>query len=115
LNCSQEETLHHLVLTCTFANACWDHICQERTKDLSVMEAFADLREKLNVPFFMEIIFFWLRGAFGLLGITTFSKIQIQQLQAGGAVYFQEIRMVKHRMKKKYSTQFCNWFQEQNL
>jgi hypothetical protein len=43
-------------LECPFANACWDFVCPERTKKLSVMEAFADLKEKLKVPFFMEII-----------------------------------------------------------
>lgn len=56
LNCQQEETLQHLFWTCCFAVQCWDIICPSRQRNLSIMEAFEDLKQKLQVPFYMEII-----------------------------------------------------------
>ena len=55
-NCPEEETLHHLFWSCPFAAQCWDFICPSRAHNLSVLEAFQDLKDKLNKPFFMEII-----------------------------------------------------------
>ena len=56
LSCQQEETLHHLFWGCQFSRNCWDFICPQRSPNLSVLEAFQDLKDKLRVPFFMEII-----------------------------------------------------------
>jgi hypothetical protein len=56
LNYSQEETLYHLFLDCPFANACRDIVCSKRTKNMAISQTFLDIKEKLNVPFFMEII-----------------------------------------------------------
>ena len=55
-NCQQEETLQHLFWTCSFAAQCCDRVCPSRQANVSVLEAFADIRQKLHVPFFMEII-----------------------------------------------------------
>ena len=55
-NCQQEETLQHLFWTCPFAAQCWDIICPTRQANVSVLEASTDLKLKLYVPFFMEII-----------------------------------------------------------
>ena len=55
-DCQQEETLHHLFWSCPFASQCWDFICPNRDRNLSVLEAFHDLIDKLHLPFFMEII-----------------------------------------------------------
>ena len=52
----QEETLHHLFWGCQFVQQCWDFICPTRTPNLSVLEAFQDLKDKLRYPFYMEII-----------------------------------------------------------
>lgn len=56
LNFPMEETLHHLFWSCPFAEYCWDFICPQRGRNLSVLEGFEDLKHKLNVPFYMEII-----------------------------------------------------------
>jgi hypothetical protein len=56
LDCDREETLQHLFWAYPFADKCWDFICPQRQKDLSVQESFQDLRHKLKVPFSMEII-----------------------------------------------------------
>jgi hypothetical protein len=47
--CNQEETLVHLFWSCPFAELCWDFICPQRTRDLSVLEAFNDIKEKLKL------------------------------------------------------------------
>jgi hypothetical protein len=55
-NCKVEETLVHLFWNCSFAQKFWDYVCPQRASNLSVMEAFSDIKEKLNLPFFfMEI------------------------------------------------------------
>ena len=56
VKCPQEETLEHLLWTYPFAEQCGDLICPTRQPNLSIMEAFVDLRLKLQVPFNMEII-----------------------------------------------------------
>jgi len=56
LGCQVEETLHHLFWSCPFAAQCWDFICPNRIRNSSILEAFDDIRLKLQVPFFMEII-----------------------------------------------------------
>jgi hypothetical protein len=63
LQCSQEETSIHLFWECPFAMKCWYYICPQRALHLSVMDAFYDVGNKLNVPFAMEII---IAAAWGL-------------------------------------------------
>ena len=38
LQCPREETLIHLFWTCPFAAQCWDYVCPQRTRNLSVIE-----------------------------------------------------------------------------
>jgi hypothetical protein len=51
----QEETLVHLFWFCHFAQNCWDSICF-RARNLKSLEVFYDIREKMNLPFSMEVI-----------------------------------------------------------
>ena len=47
MNFQQEETLHHLFWGCQFSRRCWNFICPQRSPNLSVLEAFQDLKEKI--------------------------------------------------------------------
>jgi hypothetical protein len=39
-----------------FAEECWDYICPQRTKNLSVLEAISNMKDLLKLPFGMDII-----------------------------------------------------------
>jgi hypothetical protein len=49
-NCIEEETLIHMFWTCPFAENCWKYVFPQRNQ--KVLEAFADIKEKLKVPLF---------------------------------------------------------------
>jgi hypothetical protein len=70
----------------------------------TIMETFADLKEKLNVPSFMEII---ILAAWSILIVRNnkIFKNSNPTIASWKAVFYYELRMVKHRMKKKYATQ----------
>jgi hypothetical protein len=75
------------------------------------MEAFADLKGKLKVPFFMEIIILAAWGIWIIRNNKIF-KNSHPKIANWRAVYYQELRMVKHRIQKKYAPQFSNWLHE---
>jgi hypothetical protein len=75
------------------------------------MEAFADLKEKLNVPFLMEIIIL-VAWSIWIVRNNKFFKNSNPTIASWEAVFYYELIMVKHRMKKKYATQFSNWLHE---
>jgi hypothetical protein len=76
-----------------FANACWDTVCLERTQHMFVMETFSDIKEKLNVHFFMEIIILatW---SMWIIRINKTFKNENPTMAIWKVVYFQELRMV---------------------
>jgi hypothetical protein len=75
------------------------------------MEAFADLKEKLNVPFLLEIIILaaW---SIWIVRNNKIFKNSNPTIASWEAVFYYELIMVKHKMKKKYATQFSNWLHE---
>jgi hypothetical protein len=108
LNCSHEETLHHLFVTCPFASACWDVICPNRTKDLSILETFSDLRDRLHIPFFMEVIIL----AAWSIWIIRNNKIFNNENPTIGrwkAIFKQELIWVQFRLKAKHLDNFRDW------
>jgi hypothetical protein len=50
------ETTAYLFLRCNFAKACWDSIEASVITTRTVTQIFKKVKEKLAVPFFMEII-----------------------------------------------------------
>jgi hypothetical protein len=57
-NCiwQKEETLYHLFLTCNFAKVCWNSIRLTSPRIAHPEEASVNLKQQLNVYFFMEVI-----------------------------------------------------------
>jgi hypothetical protein len=64
------------------AEQCWNFICPQRNRRLSILEAFEDMRSKLKLPFAMEILILQL-GASGLSEITRYSKIKMLRSVVG--------------------------------
>jgi hypothetical protein len=110
---NQEETLFHLFWSCPFATACWNHICPQRVRYPSVLENISEIRDKLKVPFSMDIIII---GAWSIWIIRN-NKIFNDQnpiLNAWKAIFMQELDLLRYRMKKKYAESFRNWLQSQH-
>jgi hypothetical protein len=72
------------------------------------METFTDLREKLHVPFFMEII---ILAAWSIWILRNNKIFKNEDLTSANwkVIYKQELRWVQYRMKKKHSAQFRDW------
>ena len=110
--CQQEETLHHLFWGCPFAKRCWDYICPTRAQNLSVMEAFQDIKDKLSLPFFMEIIILSSRAIWISRNNKIFQHIQ-PTFQGWKHIYMLEMKLLTHRIKPKYADHFLAWLQHQ--
>jgi hypothetical protein len=109
---SNEETLVHLFWNCSFSQECWDFICPTRDRNLSVLEAFADVRIKLNVPFSSEIIILAAWSIWMVRNNKIFNN-QAPTFRNWRGFFIQELRMVAHRMKKKHVESFKEWLQSQ--
>ena len=109
-NCHQEETLHHLFWSCPFAAQCWDYICPTRTSNLSVLEAFQDLKDKLQLPFFMEIIILGSWAIWISRNNKIFEHIN-PSFQGWKHIYLEELKLLKFRMKNKLLPQFLAWLE----
>ena len=112
LQCTQEEMLMHLFWSCPFAAQCWDYVCPQRSRNLSVHEAFSDIKEKLGVPFYMEIMILAAWGIWIVRNNQIFNN-QMPSFASWKAIYFQELRLVSYRIRIKYSQQFKDWLEIQ--
>jgi hypothetical protein len=115
VNCgtNQEETLFHLFWSCPFASACWNHICPQRVRYPSLLENISEIRDKLKVPFSMDIV---ILGSWSIWIIRN-NKIfndQEPRFNAWRVIYKQELEMLRYRMKKKHADIFSNWLQTQH-
>jgi hypothetical protein len=110
---NEEETLEHLFqITCPFANECWDSVCpQRRQRNFPLIDSIRDIKDKLQVPFSMEIIIL----ASWSIWIVRNNKIfnnQRPRFTSWKANFHEELRMLKHRMKNKYREQYISWLEE---
>ena len=107
-DCQQEETLHHLFWSCPFAAQCWDLICPSRQANVSIMEAFLDLKQKLHVPFFMEIVILASWAIWISRNNMIFQAIQ-PSIQRWKAIFMEELSLLRFRIKKSYAGAYCFW------
>ena len=108
----QEETLHHLFWGCSFAMICWDFIYPTRTPNLLVFEAFEDIKDKLRLPFFMEIIIIGSWAIWISRNNKIFEHIQ-PSFQGWKHIYLQELKLLTHKIRPKYEAQFNYWLESQ--
>ena len=105
--CPQEETLHHLVWGWAFAMRCWGYICPTRAQ-LSILETFQDIKDKLRLLFFMEVI---ILSSWAIL-ISRNNKIFehiYPTFQGWKNIFLMELKLLKHRMRPKHANQFNSW------
>jgi hypothetical protein len=110
-DCEVEETLEHLFLTCPFAIRCWDHLCPQRNRNLGIEDAINDIKNKLQLPFAMDIIVL----ATWSIWIVRNNKIfnnQRASFASWNAILHEELRMLGHRIKNNYKEHFFSWLEE---
>jgi hypothetical protein len=98
-NCTDEETLVHLFWACPFAEQCWNFVCPQRSKRLSILESFEDVRSKIKLPLAMEILILAAWGIWIVRNNKVF-KNQNVAFNSWKAIYSEELRLLLHRMKK---------------
>uniref|UniRef100_A0A452XAX2 Uncharacterized protein n=1 Tax=Aegilops tauschii subsp. strangulata TaxID=200361 RepID=A0A452XAX2_AEGTS len=78
--------------------------------NLSVLEAFQDLKYKLNRPFFMEIIILgsW---AIWISRNNKFFEHIAPSFQGWKFIFLEELKLLRYTMKKKYAHQFSAWLE----
>jgi hypothetical protein len=99
--CSEEESLEHLFQTCPFANKCWDSVCPQRCRNLSIIDSIKDIKDKLQVPFSMEIIILasW---SIWIVRINNVFNNQRPRFACWKAIYKEELRLLKHKIRNKF-------------
>jgi hypothetical protein len=111
-NCDEEETLVHLFWACPFADQCWNFVCLQRDRRLSILEVFEDMITKINQPFAMEIVILSAWGIWIIRNNKVF-KDQNAIFNSWKAIYIQELKLLEHRMKKKHISALKQWIQSQ--
>jgi hypothetical protein len=106
--------LQHLFWTCPFASHCWDLICPSRQANASVLEAFADLKQQLHVPFFMEITILASWAIWVSRNNLIFQAIQ-PSTQRWKDIYLEELNLLKFRIKKSYARAYFSWLDNLTL
>ena len=111
-NCYLEESVNHLFWECPFANKCWDHIYRNRTANLTGLEAISDIKEKLHLPFAMEIIIMTTWGIWICRNEKIFNDNR-PTIERWKAIFYQEMRWLQFRIKGKYKEKFKAWLNQQ--
>jgi hypothetical protein len=76
------------------------------------MDAFYDVKNKLNVSFAMEIIIVAAWGIW-ILRNTKIFKNQLPTFQSWKFIFKNELRIIQYRIKKKFAETFNEWIQNQ--
>jgi hypothetical protein len=112
LLCDETETLIHLFWSCPFASQYCDYICPQKRNNLLVIESFYDIRDKLKLPFTIEIIILaaW---SIWIIRNNKIFKNQRPGFQSWKPIFKEEINVLAHRMKKKHAQSFKEWRESQ--
>jgi hypothetical protein len=82
----------------------------KKRNDLQFLEGIVDIKEKLQLPFAMDIIMLAAWGIWIVRNNKIFNNISAS-FQSWKAIYLQEIRLISYRMKKKHASSFKEWLQ----
>jgi hypothetical protein len=103
--CAGEETLIHLCWTCPFVEVCWNYVCPTRGRNLSVLESIEDLKNKIHLPFAMDMIII---AAWSIWIVRNNMIFQNKRptFTSWNAIYLHELNWISYRLKKKHAETF---------
>lgn len=112
MQCGQEETPVHLFWTCPMGMRCWDYVCPQRNRNLSLHEAFSCMKSKLNLSFFIDLLILasW---SIWMIRNNKLFRNERPTFERWKAIYLLELNWLKYRIKAKYSHQFNTWRETQ--
>ena len=112
LQCRHVETTTHLFWTCPMARQCWDFVCPQRDTNLTLHEAFFDMKNKLHLPFFMDIIILasW---SIWMIRNNNIFRDERPTVDRWKHIYLAELNWLKFRIKAKHASQFKEWLSAQ--
>jgi hypothetical protein len=109
--CNEEETLEHLFQSCPFAIDCWDSVCPQRQRNIPFMDSIKDIKDKLQVPFSMDIIILASWSIWIVRNNKVFNN-QRPSFNNWKAIFHEELRLLKFRIKNRHKEQFFSWLEE---
>lgn len=107
-NCQQEETLFHLFLGCPFAERCWTAVAPNRDIPTNMFDVIQDMKQKLNVPFFMEITILATWAIWITRNNFIFQQIT-PSFQRWKDTFHLELKLLRFRMKNKNAPLYNAW------
>jgi hypothetical protein len=77
---------------------------------LPLLEAISDIKAKLKVPFYMEIIILSSWSIWIVRNGRIFEN-KSPTFNTSKAIYHQELKLLKYRIKKKLEPEFSSWLE----
>jgi hypothetical protein len=106
----KEETLYHLFLKCNFAKACWNSISLTPPRITNPVDAAANLKQQLNVPFSMEIVILMTWSIWKCRNAWLFQD-KDPTVQQCKNEFVKELHLVTHRAKGRFDSAIPEWLQ----
>jgi hypothetical protein len=102
------ETVAHLFFRCTFAKACWNLIGVSVVTSRPILHIIKLVKEKLSVPFFMEIIILMSWSIWSARNEWMFDNID-PQVQDCKRKFLAEFSLLRHRVSPDKWTAMEVW------
>ena len=103
-----EESLLHLFLGCPFAFQCWNRMGIQVDPAVGPFQNLQNLKNQLQVPFFMEIIILMCWTIWNARNDWIFRQVS-PNLQLFKSCFREELHLLSLRMKRRNLTQFNQW------
>lgn len=105
-----EESVTHLFLDCAFARMCWGIISIDIPLNSEFLELAVELRAQLNTRFFMEATILLCWTIWKARNELIFNGVSLNSVDCQ-RVLFQELKLLKHRLKEGLQDPFSSWIQ----
>lgn len=109
-NLSVEEWVHHHFVDCPFARICWDILHIDIPLNCSFPELFTQIKIQLNSQFSTEAAILLCWTIWTARNELLFKGNSLNLIGCRG-IFFNELKLLKHRMKTNQLNQFSSWIQ----
>ena len=104
------ESVAHIFLRCNFAKACWASIAVVVITTRPLLSIFKQIKDKLQVPFFMEIIILMSQSIWVTRNNCIFKNLD-PSVDGFKRAFIAEMFLLLHRVKREMTTHINTWLQ----